>query len=221
METPIKVNYQSTTKKYQANIFLQEIKKHDIIACDFEVAVRYSEEELDEARLNLDYTSSKREWQQLNSMINATALDHPSHTILTHCSIATSNDTGYVFILDNEQITKHILNFLVTTKQRQIWHNANFDFKHIYYYTNKFPLLYEDTQILSKTILNHADNQQSLTGLKHLVGHKYGAWGISEDNFTTKRMYDEHVLQYAATDACATYYLWNSIQTYIEKQNEL
>jgi hypothetical protein len=39
----------------------------------------------------------------------------------------------------------------------------------------------------------------------------YGAWGISSDNFDVKHMYDEHVLLYAASDSCATYWLWEEI----------
>jgi len=39
----------------------------------------------------------------------------------------------------------------------------------------------------------------------------YGDWGISTDNFNMSQMYDPKVLRYAATDACATFWLWQYI----------
>lgn len=32
-------------------------------------------------------------------------------------------------------------------------------------------------------------------------------------------MYEEHVLKYAATDACATYWLYNSINNYVKENS--
>ncbi|MGD8306179.1 MAG: hypothetical protein PVF17_05965, partial [Ignavibacteria bacterium] len=144
---------------------------------------------------------------------------HPSHTVLTHCSIAISDNEAYVFILDNKKITNRVLNFLINTPIRQVWHNASYDFRQIQYRTGKFPILYEDTQIYAKTILNHVETWKANTGLKELAGHKYGAWGISVDNFTKEQMYEEHVLKYAATDACATYWLYNSINNYVKENS--
>lgn len=109
--------------------------------------------------------------------------------------------------------------FRVSTTQQQIWHNASFDFRHLYYHTGKMPLNYEDTQLLAKTILNHVEVHKAQTGLKQLAGHKYGAWGLSEDNFTLEHMYDERMLLYAATDSCATYWLWESINRHIKETN--
>lgn len=94
---------------------------------------------------------------------------------------------------------------------------SSFDFRHIYYHTGRMPINYEDTQIFAKCLLNHVDTYKANTGLKELVTC-YGQWGISSDNFTVDRMYDEHVIKYAATDACSTYWLWNSIQEYVTSQ---
>lgn len=219
MERPISVTYKSTNKVLEANRFLHEISKTDLFAADFEVAVKYTTDDLTHYKELLETDLPRKERITLESRLKATALDHPSHTQLTHCSIALNDHEGYVFILDNPKITKRILNFLTTTPVRQVWHNASFDFKHLQFHTGKFPLLYEDTQILAKTILNHADITQAKTGLKQLAGHKYGAWGISADNFTIEQMYDPQMLLYSTTDACATYWLWNSIQRYLKETN--
>lgn len=215
MQQPITVTYKHTSNVYEANQLIREISQYPLFTADFEVATKYTQADLDSYRLELESCTNKRRRQQLHSRLNATALDHPSHCTLTHCSIAISESEAYVFILDNPRITNRILNFLVTTPIKQVWHNASFDFKHIYYQTGKMPIDYEDTQIFAKTILNHVEVQQAQTGLKQLAGTPYGAWGISEDNFTTDAYYEPKMLLYSATDACATYWLWNSINRYI------
>lgn len=89
----------------------------------------------------------------------------------------------------------------------------SYDFRHLYYHTGKFPINYEDSQILAKTLINHVDTFKARTGLKELQGHKYSAWGISSDNFTLAQMNEPHVLHYAAIDAAATYDLWQYLQS--------
>ena len=215
----IKVTYKSTSNAYIANQYLAEIAQHLTFSADFEVAVKYTPEMLAAFQEELNSNPSRRRQIELNSMLNATALDHASHCTITHCSIAINDHEGYVFILDNPKITKRVLQFLVTTTIKQVWHNASYDFRHLYYHTGKMPLNYEDTQLLAKTILNHVEVHKAQTGLKQLAGHRYGAWGLSEDNFTLEHMYDERMLQYAATDACSCYWLWNSINSHLEETN--
>ena len=155
--------------------------------------------------------------RELKSKLAATALDHPIHTTITHCSMAVSESEAYVFILDNDKLRNLVLNFLVTTKTTQILHNASFDFKHIYHYTGKFPLNYEDSQIRAKCVLNHVETYKAKTGLKELAGHKYGSWGISSDNFNLSQIHDPKVIEYAAIDAASTFWLYHSIGRHIEK----
>lgn len=52
------------------------------------------------------------------------------------------------------------------------------------------------------------------------MGYKYGAWAVSEDNFNQAQMFEEHVLHYAAIDACSTYALWNEIQESLRDTQE-
>lgn len=94
---------------------------------------------------------------------------------------------------------------------------SSYDFRQIYYRTGKFPPSFEDTQLLAKCILNHVETYKAKTGLKELAGHWYGDWGISADNFTLSQQFDPTVLRYAATDACATFKLYTSIQTHLQE----
>lgn len=210
MFNTIKVNYTHTNSAYKANKMLAKIAAYDEFAWDLEVASKYSDTELElykEVIGNTDYLKSDRIIAQ--SRLNATALDHPSHCYVTHCSIAVSESEGYVFILDNQAIHSLVFNFLVTTKQLQILHNSSFDFKHLYYHTGKFPINYEDTALLVKCLTNHVDTWKAGTKLKDLAGHWYGDWGLSSDNFTLDQMYEESMLKYSATDSCATLKLWS------------
>jgi len=219
MQQPIKVTYKSTTSAYTANKWLHSLP--DLIACDFEAAIKYTPEQLAEWQRQFDEdTLTKLERKRLESLLSATALDHPSHVVITHLQIAISETEAYVFILDNKRITDLVLTFLVTTTKKQIWHNASYDFRLIYYFTGKMPINYEDTALRAKCILNHVETHQAKVGLKQLAGARYGAWAISPDNFTVEQMYDEKILSYSAIDSCATMWLWNSINRHVKEANE-
>ena len=213
-ESVIHVTYDVAKTTSRAKELLAEISKAPLFAADFEVAVKYSKRQLDEWQSMLELPDlPKLDKVAIQSKLSATALDHPSHSTITHCSIATSNNHAYVFVLNNKSITDYVLDFLITTPIKQVWHNASYDFQRLYYHTGKFPIDYEDSQILAKTLINHVDTFKARTGLKELQGHKYGAWGISSDNFTLDQMYQPHVLHYAAIDAAATYDLWQYLQS--------
>jgi hypothetical protein len=213
LPSPTTVTYDVARTAFKAKQFLDQVRTSPIFAADFEVAIKYTSDEIEEwKRLLQKAELTKLERVSLESRLAATALDHPSHCTITHCSIATSDSHAYVFILDNPSITNYVLNFLVTTLQQQVWHNASYDFRHLYYYIGKFPINYEDSQILAKCLINHVEIYKARTGLKELAGTWYGAWGISADCFTLAQIYEPHVLHYAAIDACATYKLWNFLQ---------
>jgi DNA polymerase I-like protein with 3'-5' exonuclease and polymerase domains len=218
---PIPVNYRYTNKASEANKWLKELEQESFIACDFEAAVRYTpEQRVLLTQYSTDESLPYLERQRALSTLSATALDHPAHTVLTHCSIATSESKGMVFVLDNSAITKRILGFLTSTEVKQIWHGATYDFKQIYHRTGKMPKNYEDTSVFAKTLFNHVDRGRSRTGLKELAGTAYGAWGLSSDNFVTENMYDPKMLLYAATDACATYFLYERMMEATSEEME-
>lgn len=212
------VTYQSTNNAFQASLWLRKLPS--TVAIDFEAASQWSDEVKQTYREQLvnddSLTISQR--RIIQQRIDSDGLSHPSLSQITHMSLAISDSEAYVFIVDNPIIERMLMRWLITTNIKQIWHNAGFDFKLIMYRTGKCPLNYEDTQIQTKCLINHCENQKSKTGLKELMGHRYGSWGISEDNFNISQMYEPKVLLYAATDACATYsiheqLMWNRIET--------
>lgn len=216
MQPTIQVTYKATSNVYIANGYLAEISAHPVISFDFETAVKYTPAELASFKEELETNPPKRRRVELQSKLDATALGHPSHCTITHCSIAISDHEAYVFILDNPKITSRVLEYLVSSPQKQILHNASYDFRFLHYFTGKMPTDYEDTQLFAKTILNHVEVHKATVGLKELAGKWYGDWGLSADNFTTNSYYDPKMLRYSATDAAATYKLWLSINSYVQ-----
>ena len=144
-----------------------------------------------------------------------TGLGHPSKEIITHLSIANNSTNAYVCIIKNKLTQIYLLDWITTTDILQLWHNLSYDGKFIYYYTGKLPKHFIDTQLLAKILLNHVETYKAKTGLKNLCASVYGAWGINEEMFTIKNLYNEKLLKYAAIDACATYYIYEEMKKYI------
>ena len=212
----INVEYKATSDPEIAQKWLNTLP--DIFSSDFETAIRYTDEQVAEAKVKmLDTELSKKERVAYQVIANATALGHPYHCTITHCSIAYSNKKAYVFIIDNQKVADVLLGFLTTTEKTQIWHNYCYDGKFLCYYANGNAKKVEDTQILAKTLINHVQVFKAKTGLKHLMGEFYGDWGISADNFTLAQQYDESVIKYAAIDACATFKLWEHLNDFTQR----
>lgn len=212
---PKKVNYTSTSDVKTAESWLAGLSQHPMIATDFEAAIRYTTEEV--AWLQKIATDEKQtyiERKRAQAVLDATPLDHPIHSTPTHLSVAWSDTDAFVIIIDSDDMLRVVMEFLVTTEIKQIWHNASYDFRHILFHTGRMPKCYEDTQIYTKTLINHVDVEKAKSGLKDLAGHVYGAWGLSSDNFTRDQMYDEKMLQYAATDACATFWVYECVKEF-------
>ena len=214
MYQPINVTYEAVTSLYRANQILQSLDV-PLIACDFETAITLTPTERVELEALLLTDIPKLERIRINARLSATALDHPSYSTITHFQLAHSDNFAYVFIINSPQMLKRITTWLVTTSIKQVWHNASYDFQRLYYYTNKFPLNYEDTALLAKCILNHVNTNLATVGLKELAGTRYGSWAVSSDTFNLSQQYDEKLLLYSATDACATYWLWHSINRHL------
>lgn len=212
IEPTISVSYSAITDANIAIRYLLTVPP--IVALDFEVSSKYTQTERDEFKQILTSLTDPEDIRLMQQAIDANGLSHPSLTKITHLSLATSDKEGVVFIFNNNAIEKTVLHWVVTTSKKQIWHNASFDFKQIYYRTKRFPKNYEDTMLITKSILNHVENNKAEVGLKKLMGHLYGSWGLSEDYFTLEQMHNETVLKYAVTDACATFRAFQDLERY-------
>lgn len=209
----VRVQGQYTADPEIARKWLKKVEEHGEFACDFEARVRYTDEELGLLQDIVDNHEkfSYLERKKAQAVIEATALGHPVHSEVTHFSFTTEEDAGYVIVTETAELRKLVFDFLVTTKATQVWHNAAYDFKHIYFHTRKFPQVYEDTAIFVKTLINHVETHKARTGLKELAGHRYGQWALAPEDFSMPDLWDKTLLLYAATDAAATWYIWKTL----------
>lgn len=177
-------------------------------AFDFETASKYNKAE---RTLALDNLTNNNDNIELYKQAYITGLSYPSETVLTHLGFSNNEQLGYVIILNNDKVKNTVLDFLVNTDILQIWHNAVFDFRHIYYHTNKFPKHYIDTRLFIKTKKNNVNHFLGTTSLKLLMRKHYGEWEKERTEFEIENIYDERLINYTATDVCATYKLYNMI----------
>ena len=212
----LSVNYRSTSNIITARRWLESLPP--VAAFDFEAASMTTA--ADKARYNalLSSATDPEYARQLRQKLSATGLSHPSIAQVTHLAVGTSETDAFVLIISSKSMLRLIMTFLTTATVKQIWHNAIFDFKHIYYHTRKFPIDYEDSRQLAKSIINHAENHKSNTKLKYLMGYKYGAWSVTPDVFVTENLHDENLIKYAAYDAASTFALWGELQQFLEAQ---
>lgn len=218
----VNVKYTFTDDIETAKNWIEFLKTKEVLACDFEAAIRYTKEDIEELEKiankevtnAIEYISAR----QAQGYLKATALDHPTHVQITHFSVAWTESDSYVFIIANDEIRDLVLDFLVTTEIKQIWHNASFDFKLVYYVTGKMPKHFEDTEIYSKCIFNHTETEKCKTGLKALAGAVYGDWAVAEETFCISNMYNENFLHYAAVDSCATMFVYNRLVESFEEE---
>ena len=214
MPKNVQVEYEFTANAWRAYLWLQNLP--DLFAADFETASLWSgkaQQELLKVQLGLlpedDAHFEKR--RELLQKLEADGLSHPSLTTITHLSVAWSDHEAKVIVCVDKQTKELVCKFLTDTDKKQLWHNATFDFKHILWNAGSIPKNYVDTMLLAKCILNDANQFRNDVRLKSLMQYAYGAWAISKDNFTLDEMWDENMIKYSATDACATYKLYQDI----------
>ena len=216
ISTPIQVNYEYTNNLYKAKKWLQGLP--DLFAADFEVASKFTAKEKEHIKHKLNNYHLKDESKRiLLQQLTSNGLSHPSLTVITHLSVGWSDRDSYVIVCDSPTIRNLVYQFLTTTPKQQLWHNAVFDFKHIFYHTGVLPSNYIDTQLLAKSILNDADSFKDRTGLKELMAYAYADWAISKEDFTLEEMWSESMIKYAATDSCACMLLYDDILESLSK----
>jgi hypothetical protein len=205
------INHTSSANLYTIMQTLKNIENR-IVALDFETASKWSDAEKDEIKQYMEEREIDRlTKRELRQYLESSGLSHPSLTYITHLSVAWSDQDSFVAVLDTDYKRRVVLKWLVSDNRKQIWHNYSFDGKLIMYHTGRLSKDYEDTEVLSKTLLNHTDILQAKSGLKHLMGYRYGDWAVSKDNFNIDNLYDKDLIKYAAIDACATYALWEEM----------
>lgn len=147
----------------------------------------------------------------------------PQFNKLTMVTIGWNLTKSIVIVFKDEEITNYVLNWLVTTECRQVYHNALYDTRLIHYYTGKLPKYIEDSQLLVAVYKNHVDESKRKSGLKELAKYPYKDWASDKTSFElyvnsesyvnpnlhyvgsnpTPWMYNLPLIYYASIDSCA------------------
>lgn len=134
----------------------------------------------------------------------------PHFNPLTMLSIGWNLLKSTVIVFKDKEIHDYVLNWLVTTKVKQVWHNALFDWKFIKYHTGKLPINYEDSQLLAAVYNNNTDSAKRISGLKAIAGTLYQDWASAKSSFD---LYDTELnhtvtnLNYVGTNDPSVYNL--------------
>lgn len=213
MEVPtLKVAYTAIDTLQEVHSFLQTLPK--LIALDFEAKSHLAFSGAVLPPPTDDATFEERRVYRQASTSNA--LSHPIYIRPTHLAVATSSTEATVILLRDPDILNYVMEWLVSTPRRQVWHNATYDLTLIFHHTQRLPRYFEDTMLMAKSLLNDCNNAKSNVKLKYLKGYKYGRWAVSPDSFETVADDDPTFLEYAATDACATFDLYQDILSFTE-----
>ena len=162
----------------------------------------------------------------------------PYFNPLTMLSIGWNLLKSTVIVFKDQAIQDYVLNWLVTTKVRQVWHNATFDWKFIKHHTGKLPINYEDSQLLAAVYNNNVDSAKRISGLKVLAGTLYQDWASAKSSFdlydtelnhtvtnlnyvgtNDPSVYNLALIKYAGIDTMATKLAWDKFNTEVAHPN--
>lgn len=160
-------------------------------------------------------------------------LSLPQFNQLTMVTLGWNLTKSIVIVFSIPAIQDYVLNWLVTTNCRQVYHNAIFDTRFINYHTGKLPKDIEDSQLLAAVYRNHVNPDKRKSGLKELAKYPYLDWAsdkssfelyVNSSNYTnpnlhyigsnpTPSMYNLPLIYYCGVDSMATHFVWTKFAT--------
>ena len=218
----IKVDYEVHATQFSIMKALDKLSTKPILSYDCETQSQYSLEERAEAKdlLKNHIDGLTPEDRKLCKLVSkSSGLSHPKITKVTHFLFGLSEDYSVILIAYTPTVEKLICDWLVNYTGKLLTWNALFDLKIVYHHTGKFPVDFEDGQLLAKCLINHADNWKSRVGLKHLMGEYYDpTWtSLDSEGYDNIDYKNEAFLRYCSIDSASTYKAWNILQEMIDE----
>ncbi len=202
----------------------------EIVASQYIEPVVHFCDELEVAKRWLDRYNS--DFHTVTVDFEAKDLTLPQFNELTMLSIGWNLLKSTVIVFKDQAIRDYVLNWLVTTEVRQVWHNSLFDLKFVKYYTGKLPKNIEDSQLLAAIYNNNVDSMKRKSGLKALSGTLYQDWAKDKSSFDLydtsmndtvtnlnyvgegdPSIYNLALIKYAGIDTPATKLAWEKFDT--------
>ena len=216
----IKVAWRVCDDPTSFDTFFKELESLPIISYDCETQSIYTPEEKKEAKHLLDKHSDDLdpEDKKLSKLVaNSSGLSHPAIVKVTHFIFGISESESIILIAYDYATELTIMKWLITYTGKLLVHNSTFDLKLVYDRTQRFPVDYEDTQLLAKCYINDTDEYKARVGLKLLMGDYYDPKWTLIDTYDVEDYLDENFLRYCAIDGASVMLLWEQLQEYLER----
>lgn len=212
----IEVTYETAATSWSIKKLLESLDDKPLLGFDTETAGVYSKEERAEASQLLASNSLTPKHRTEYSMIaKNSGLSYPSLVNTTHFIFGLTSSHSVVLVTSTINQEMLVWDWVKHYKGHLIIHNALFDLKIMYHRVKAFPSSYTDTALLSKCLINNADNYKALIGLKELVGGYFPpAWSLL-DVYEPENLHDPKFMLYSATDGAALMLLWEQIQQHV------
>ena len=216
----IEVTYKVFATPYGIEKELNKLDNLPLLSFDTEVNSVYTTDERKEAKELLKCCTEDMHGEdiRLSKLVaNSSGLSHPKITKVTHFIFSISRDESIIFICRDMKTELLIWNWLAKYEGKLIVHNVGFDLKIMHDRTGKFPLDYEDTQLLAKCLINNADDWKAKTGLKHLMGQYYDPKWTEIGTYDVVNYKDKNFLRYCAIDGASTFKLWEDLKEFLDE----
>ena len=210
----INVKYKTFNTFYHINKILHKLNSIKLLAFDVETRSIYSQDEIAEAKnlLKNPELLSPKDLILSKQVAKSSGLSFPSLIKTTHFILGLSKNESVIIVAQDYKTEMLMWNWVVNYPGKLIVHNTGFDLKICYQRTKKFPIDYEDSQLLAKTLINDSETWKARVGLKILMGSYYDPkWSLFKD-YDNKNLNDKKGLDYASIDGAATFYLWKLLQ---------
>ena len=152
----------------------------------------------------------------------------PQFNELTMVTIGWDRTKSIVIVFKDQSIRDYVLNWLVTTDCKQVYHNALFDTRFIHWHTKQLPKHIEDSQLLAAVYNNNVDQAKRKSGLKEVSKFPYLDWANDKSSFElyvdsstysnpnltyvgpnpSITQYNLPLIYYCGVDACATHHAY-------------
>jgi len=148
---------------------------------------------------------------------NSSGLSHPKITKVTHVIFGLSESDAIIFVVNGPKTEQMVMKWIVDYTGKLLIHNSLFDLKLVHHRTGRFPIDFEDTQLLAKCLINNTQDWHSRTGLKHLMGTHYDPRWTEIESYDIVDYKNTAFLRYSSIDGAATFKLWNDLQEHIDE----
>lgn len=212
----IRVSYEVYSTRYFIDKMLNKLFQCPILSFDTETRGVYTPEERKEAKELLKDLDLPLNSKRLALLVeNSSGLSFPSIIAVTHFIFGTSPKSSVILICEDPQLEIHIWNRIAEYQGMLAIHNTLYDLKIMFNRIGVLPCDYEDTQLLAKCLINHANTWKAKVGLKDLMGDDYDPRWLEMNDYEPENLRDPTFLRYAAIDGAATFKLWYDLQEYM------